>query len=455
MERRSLHGFGSAVQKAAGDTVLSLLVKHETLSTFLSPVALQLPRWQSFMALVTMIMSVLVVDVWFYYSKSLNCCREVRLLLGCDPDYLLPCREFVGNCGDTKDQFVSLQYSGIPDDYECHQFPDETSIRDKIVVGLICTAVAVPFTNIIGEVFAKSNEPEFPDLQLSWPLKVWTRLLFLRWKDPWDWRRSRPGALRAMAARWAHDTPGKALYELFMQRVGEPLYDMICCEAGEGEGEGEGEERRRGAKAEAEAEAGSRKGSGKLGGGTEAGKQAQRSPGGGADREPVPPAGGDPEHGERSADEGADEEAGGDEARSSSDLRSQSSHARVAHPALQAVEEMARADAKRHRLRMMAVLFVYTAWAIMVWIIFVYGASPAAFPALRHAPSCLAPPLPAPHPLTPLAGKLIYSLYGQKTEAAFIKNWGVGLGIEQAALPHRPRGTAPPPPMPPRSAQPH
>ena len=30
------------------------------------------------------------------------------------------------------------------------------------------------------------------------------------------------------------------------------------------------------------------------------------------------------------------------------------------------------------------------------------------------------------------AGKLIYSLYGAKAEAAFVKNWGVGLAIEQA-----------------------
>ena len=101
----------------------------------------------------------------FYYSKSLNCCIEIRLLLGCPASYLLPCREFVGNCGDTKDQFATLQDSGIPDDYECHQFPDETAFKDKIIVGLICTAVAIPFTFVIGEIFAKGNEPEFPELQ--------------------------------------------------------------------------------------------------------------------------------------------------------------------------------------------------------------------------------------------------------------------------------------------------
>ena len=59
-----MHGFASAVQKSAGQIIMSFLVKHETFSNFLSPVPLELPRWQNFMSLVTMIMGVLVVDVW-------------------------------------------------------------------------------------------------------------------------------------------------------------------------------------------------------------------------------------------------------------------------------------------------------------------------------------------------------------------------------------------------------
>ena len=52
------------LQHAAGEVALSVLVKHETFSNFLSPIALELPRWQSFLCLVTMVMSLLVVDVW-------------------------------------------------------------------------------------------------------------------------------------------------------------------------------------------------------------------------------------------------------------------------------------------------------------------------------------------------------------------------------------------------------
>jgi len=69
---------------------------------------------------VTTILSVFVVDVWFFYSKSLNCCTEIRLLLGCDPSFLQPCRDFVGNCADLQAQFSAVQ-DALPDDYECHQ----------------------------------------------------------------------------------------------------------------------------------------------------------------------------------------------------------------------------------------------------------------------------------------------------------------------------------------------
>ena len=187
--------------------------------------ALELPRWQNFMALVTTIMSVLVVDVWFYYSKSLNCCIQIRTLLGCDPSYLAPCREFVGNCGDTEAQFASLQDSGIPADYVCTAFPDEASPRDKIVVGLICVAVAIPFTYIIGEVLAASNVAE-PEGQLSW--KGPQKGLFLKFKEEWDWRRSRPWLPHVQAAAWAHEGLGKAAFGFFMEAIAEPLYARLC-----------------------------------------------------------------------------------------------------------------------------------------------------------------------------------------------------------------------------------
>ena len=136
-------------------------------------------RWQKVFLVTTLIFAFLTVDVWrargtapraaeragslnqsslprrrFYYSRSLNCCLEVRAFLGCSAAYLEPCREFTGDCADLQAQFTGVPDSGIPDDYECAAFPDEKSIRDKVIVGLICFAVGLPFAVLIEELFA-------------------------------------------------------------------------------------------------------------------------------------------------------------------------------------------------------------------------------------------------------------------------------------------------------------
>ena len=90
----------------------------------------------------------------FYYSRSLNCCAEVRGFLGCSADYTAPCLGFDGDCGDLAEQFKDVPDSGLPDDYECTAFPDEKSARDKIIVGVICFAIGLPFTLVLEELFA-------------------------------------------------------------------------------------------------------------------------------------------------------------------------------------------------------------------------------------------------------------------------------------------------------------
>ena len=73
--------------------------------------------------------------MWFYYSKSRNCCVEIRSMLDdgsgevCPPTlFSAPCREFVGNCADTQEQFTSLpeEQGGLPADWECHQARERT-----------------------------------------------------------------------------------------------------------------------------------------------------------------------------------------------------------------------------------------------------------------------------------------------------------------------------------------
>ena len=159
----------------------------------------------------------------FFYSKSLNCCIEIRGLLDdgsgtvCPQLFTAPCREFVGDCADVQAQFSGVQ-DGLPEEYECHQFPDEANPTDKIVVSLISCAVAIPFTYIMLESFAKANEPEFAECQLSWPNK----LRVIKAQERWNWAQTKPPLWRRKLAQWAHEI-NKFPPELFAAYVTEPL----------------------------------------------------------------------------------------------------------------------------------------------------------------------------------------------------------------------------------------
>ena len=63
------------------------------------------------------------------------------------------------------------------------RFPDDDVPEHKVIVALICCAVAIPFIYVLGEAFTKSSEAEFPELQLSWPWKY----RILKWRQRWNW----------------------------------------------------------------------------------------------------------------------------------------------------------------------------------------------------------------------------------------------------------------------------
>ena len=169
VETRTLHGFMTSMQRAAGEVSLSFLVKVRTprtpsvrlltrpadsLRAPFAPTARDLQQFHIARRSRAAALAELhgpcdhdhvrarrrrVVRTWppavaaagacvdlftltallpglhfrrFYYSKSLNCCIEIRTLLDdnsggavCPPTlFTEPCREFVGNCGDTEDQ---------------------------------------------------------------------------------------------------------------------------------------------------------------------------------------------------------------------------------------------------------------------------------------------------------------------------------------------------------------
>ena len=279
-------------------------------------------------------------------------------------------------------------------------------------------------------------------------MKWWTRGLFLKYKEKWDWRRSRPWKLHAMTARFAHEGPGKVMFEFFNEHIYEPLYDKICCEVSESEseedssgseGEGARTPRRSGAHSTAHGgEGGSNLWDHLWRCWAVGPRVAPAQPGGhersgSAARQHTPSHGGAPSPGGRHAAHERQHSAPrtplealerfGANALAELGVVATRHHADAGHGAHgeevdhhglsqrkwakemervnRAMEKAEEVMVKHAGLKRLGLLFVYTAWAIMVWIIFVYG-------------------------------KLIYNLYGQKTEEAFVKNWGVGLAIEQA-----------------------
>ena len=152
--------------------------------------------------------------VWLFYTRSLNCCLEVRAKLGCSADYTQPCREHAGDCSALPDLFRGFQDDAntyaLDPAYSCHQFPDTeddavNGNRDKWIVSLIAVAVALPFSTVVEELFVRGSNPEHPERAVTWPLA----LIAVFGRQRWRWAASSggepPGALRLVLARFARD----------------------------------------------------------------------------------------------------------------------------------------------------------------------------------------------------------------------------------------------------------
>ena len=103
----------SHVHRAGTEITRALVVGHSTFSTFLSEPLGGLQRWQMFVILVTLVIEQLLVNIWMFYAKAVNCCAEVRLLLDSGPDggHCPPvgeCRGFNGTCGELPSQFSTV-----------------------------------------------------------------------------------------------------------------------------------------------------------------------------------------------------------------------------------------------------------------------------------------------------------------------------------------------------------
>ena len=67
-------------QNAGTRIIKSMMTDHDTFSTFLDTDGF-IQRWQRFMILMTLLASSLLTSIWFYSSRGIACCTEIRTLL--------------------------------------------------------------------------------------------------------------------------------------------------------------------------------------------------------------------------------------------------------------------------------------------------------------------------------------------------------------------------------------
>jgi hypothetical protein len=142
--------------------LFTLRTKHETFSLVLNPYVAELRYRQKAFTLATSIITLLTVQIFFYYSRSKNCCEEVRLSFGCVADTTVDCAvpgTSIGggqDGGGSADCVKLLNYA--PPDWECSAFPADGVLRDTLLCALISVACAKPLLTWLEFLFIAQNE---------------------------------------------------------------------------------------------------------------------------------------------------------------------------------------------------------------------------------------------------------------------------------------------------------
>ncbi len=193
--------------RSSGEVMTAIMTKHETFAVFLAPGIDFLHRWQQVMILVTCVVALLAVDIWFYFSRALLCCKDVRAQLACTDNVYDACSlggvEYAGGqCGALWAAAAAL---GAPDgldaDYTCTAFPNDDRVLDDFVVALICLACTLPIEGFLEFCFETSNEVDIPEAWLTWtPLRS-----LLCGANTWAYARARPGYIKRTVAQHANE----------------------------------------------------------------------------------------------------------------------------------------------------------------------------------------------------------------------------------------------------------
>jgi hypothetical protein len=157
----------------------------------------------------------------FFYTRALNCCKDIRVIVGCSADPYSTCTvdgtEYAGGeCGALQDGALGVD-GGLPDDYECQAFPAEGSYVHEILVALIAVACTLPVQLFLEYCFETSNEAEVEETWLTWSVQ---RSLLLG-GNQWSYATQRPGYLKRAVAQHANEWD-KLLFEII-------IADAISC----------------------------------------------------------------------------------------------------------------------------------------------------------------------------------------------------------------------------------
>ena len=180
----------------------SLIARYNTLAMCCSFYSVGSRRWHAAMLLGSTTLSMLVMQLWLFWSKAETCCGDVRAMLGCSRDTSAPCHGFTGLCADLTDNYaafgmVALGRSEIANRpvaiTACRAFPADGSASDAALAGLISFACSFPVAAILSVLFSLSlssdnDQPHGRVRFMSWPLRL---RIFL---GAPNWRFARQGA---------------------------------------------------------------------------------------------------------------------------------------------------------------------------------------------------------------------------------------------------------------------
>ena len=118
----------------------------------------------------TLVITQLLTNIWFFWAKGLNCCQELRAVTAsaCDSSaFTCPADATTMRCADLLSAIAAPASSFPPalTDWACNAFPDDSLPGDSLLVALIALAVAMPVTIFLSGCFEVANDSDAPE---SW-----------------------------------------------------------------------------------------------------------------------------------------------------------------------------------------------------------------------------------------------------------------------------------------------